>query len=320
MAHQIVYTEIPQQQVYIQNPNLVQYNLDSNLQDQLGLGGVQYNVANLPAQITNNQPVYSNLNYSPNQIYQQYIQQPINQQYIYQQQIEQNVQQVYPQNNDNSKQYQNQIQMQVQPQIIQQNYYYHNDPRAQINPQQQVQNAQAQQKLQPQIAQQNYHHHKNQRAQISPQKQVQNVQAQKKIQPQLKQQVQTNNQQQNQQREYLSAEHNYMKYLQKFPNQNANQKINIEYNKKDEHFVNRPIYQKRKLTPNPDKNKAEPKKLKTLDDTPTLLHGTKVINKKSNTNKQKNQLAENPQKGVSPKLQPIIEEDANIAQSGFANK
>ena len=286
MAHQIVYTEIPQQQIYIQNPNLVQYNLGANLQVQNGLGGVQYNIANLPKQTTNNQPVYANINYAPNQLYQQNIQQPINQQYIYQQQIKQNVQQVYPQNIDNSKQYQNQIQIQVQPQIVQQNY----------------------------------HHHKDQRAQISPQKQVQNVQAQKKIQPQLKQQVQTNNQQQNQQREYLSAEHNYMKYLQKFPNQNANQKINIEYNKKDEHFVNRPIYQERKLTPNPDKNKAEPKKLKTLDDTPTLLHGTKVINKKSNTNKQKNQLAESPQKGVSPKLQPIIEEDANIAQSGFANK
>ena len=286
MAHQIVYTEIPQQQIYIQNPNLVQYNLGANLQVQNGLGGVQYNIANLPKQTTNNQPVYANINYAPNQLYQQNVQQPINQQYIYQQQIKQNVQQVYPQNIDNSKQYQNQIQIQVQPQIVQQNY----------------------------------HHHKDQRAQISPQKQVQNVQAQKKIQPQLKQQVQTNNQQQNQQREYLSAEHNYMKYLQKFPNQNANQKINIEYNKKDEHFVNRPIYQERKLTPNPDKNKAEPKKLKTLDDTPTLLHGTKVINKKSNTNKPKNQLAENPQKGVSPKLQPIIEEDANIAQSGFANK
>ena len=286
MAHQIVYTEIPQQQIYIQNPNLVQYNLGANLQVQNGLGGVQYNIANLPKQTTNNQPVYANINYAPNQLYQQNVQQPINQQYIYQQQIKQNVQQVYPQNIDNSKQYQNQIQIQVQPQIVQQNY----------------------------------HHHKDQRAQISPQKQVQNVQAQKKIQPQLKQQVQTHNQQQNQQREYLSAEHNYMKYLQKFPNQNANQKINIEYNKKDEHFVNRPIYQERKLTPNPDKNKAEPKKLKTLDDTPTLLHGTKVINKKSNTNKPKNQLAENPQKGVSPKLQPIIEEDANIAQSGFANK
>jgi hypothetical protein len=44
------------------------------------------------------------INYSPNQICQQNVQQPIKQQYIYQHQIKQNVQQMYPQNIDNSKQ------------------------------------------------------------------------------------------------------------------------------------------------------------------------------------------------------------------------
>ena len=284
MAHQIVYTEIPQQQVYIQNPNLVQYNLDSNLQDQLGLGGVQYNVANLPAQITNNQPISTNINYAPNQIYQQNVQQPIKQQYIYQHQIKENVQQVYPQNIDNSKQYQNKIQMQVQPQNVQQNNY-NNDQKVQISPQQQVYNGQAQQKFQ----------------------------------PQLKHQAQTQNHQKGQPRGNLSPENNYMKYLQKFPNQNKNQKINIQYNKKDEHFVNRPIYKERKLPPNPDKNKTPTKKLKTLDDTPTLLQGTKMINLKSNKNKKKNQQVKNPKKVIS-ELPHIKEEDANAAQRGFVNK
>lgn len=288
MAQQIVYTKIPQQQIYTQNPNLVQYNLVANPQGQYSVGGVQYNVANLPAKIANNQPVYTNINYAPNQLYQQKAQQPLNLQYQNQQQIKQKVQQVYPQNIDNSKQYQNQIQKHVQPQIIQQNYQNYNGPRAQINPQQQVQNAQAQQK----------------------------------VQHQMKQQVKNQNQQQGQPGGYLSAEQNYMKYLQKYPNQNANQKINIEYNKKDEHFVNRPIYQERKLPPNPDKNKAEAKKLKTLDDTPTLLQGTKIINvnMKSNLNKQKNQLVENQQKGISGELSAIVEEDPNVSQSGFANK
>ena len=284
--HQIVYTEIPQQQIYTQNPNVVQYNLDANLQGHHTLEGVQYNIANFPAQITNNQPFSTNINYSPNQIYQQNVQQPITQQYIYQHQIKQNVQQVYPQNIDNSKQYQNKIQMQVQPQNVQKNYYY-NDQTVQINPQQQVYNGQAQQ---------NY-------------------------QIQLKHQAQTQHHQKGQPRGNLSPENNYMKYLKKFPNQNTNQKINIEYNKKDEHFVNRPIYKERKLPPNPDKNKTPTKKLKTLDDTPTLLQGTKMIklNTKSNKNKQKKQLVMNPQKGIS-ELPHIKEEDANAAQRGFVNK
>ena len=284
--HQIVYTEIPQQQIYIQNPNVIQYNLDANLQDYHTLEGVQYNIANFPAQITNNPPFSTNINYSPNQICQQNVQQPITQQYIYQHQIKENVQQVYPQNIDNSKQYQNKIQMQVQPQNVQQNNY-NNDQKVQISPQQQVYNGQAQQ---------NY-------------------------QIQLKHQAQTQHHQKGQSRGNLSPENNYMKYLKKFPNQNTNQKINIEYNKKDEHFVNRPIYKERKLPPNPDKNKTPTKKLKTLDDTPTLLQGTKMIklNTKSNNNKQKNQLVKNPQKGIS-ELPQIKEEDAKASQRGSVNK
>lgn len=279
MAHQIIYTDIPQQQIYTQNPNLVQYNIGTNLQGQFALGEVQYNVTNLPAQVANNQPIYTNINYDPTQLYQQNIQQPTNQQYIYQQQIKQNIQQ-----------YQNQIQMKAQPQIANQNYHNHNEPRAQINPQQQTQNFPAKQK----------------------------------IQLQLKPQVQAMNQQQSQPKIYSSPELNYMKYVQKYPNQNANQKINIEYNKKDEHFVNKPIYQKKEkeVSSNQNKIKAQPKKLKTLDDTPTLIQGTKMINlnMKSNLNKQKNQRGKNPQKAISPKLLPTKKEETNIAQNGFANK
>ena len=290
MAHQIVCTNIPQQQIYTQNPNLVQYNLGTNLQGQFALGGAQYNVKNLPAQVANNQPIYKNINYDPTQLYQQKVQQPINQQYIYQQQIKQNVQQVYPQMFDKTKQYQNQIQMKAQPQIVNQNYHNHNEPRAQINPQLQTQNVQTQQKL---------------KLQLIPKAQAQN-------------------QQQSQPRKYLSPELNYMKYVQKYPNQNANQKINIEYNKKDEHFVNKPIYQKKEkeLPSNQNKIKKQPKKLKTLDDTPTLIQGTKIINlnMKSNLNKQKNQRVKSPQKAITPKLLPIKEKDNNIAQNGFVNK
>ena len=281
MEYQIVYTEVPQQQIYVQNQNVVQYNLDPNLQGQYNLGGVQYNVANFPVQITSNQPVSTNNNYSSNQLYQQNVQQPINQQYIYQQQIKQNVQQMYPQNIDNSKQLQNQIQMQVQPQNVQQNYHRHNDQKVQINPQQQVHSGQAQQKFQ----------------------------------PQLKHQAQAQNQQQGKPKGYLSPDLNYMKYLQKLPNQNKNQKINIEYNKKDEHFVNRPIYEDRKdrkLPPNPEKNKVQTKKVKTLDDIPTLIQGTKIFNPKMklNQNNQENQLILNPQKGIS-ELPQIKEENDN---------
>lgn len=301
MTHQIVYVDTPQEQIYTQNPNLVQYNIETNQQALLGVGDVQYNFINLPAQNTNNQSAYININYDPTQLYQQNIQQPVNQQYIYQQQINQNVQQVHPQYIDNSKQYQ--IQNQIQPQAIpQENYYHHhNEPKAQINPQLQIPNIQAQQKQIPNIKAQ--------------QKQIHNVQTQQK----LRTQVQAKNHLQGQSGGYSPADLKYMKYVQKYQNQNINKKMNIVYNKKDEHFVNRPIYEKKKLSAqkvnnkdkSKDKNKNDPfpKNIKTFNDTKTLIQGTKIINlnMKSNLKGQKNELFNNLKKHVNSDLPPISE-------------
>ena len=119
----------------------------------------------------------------------------------------------------------------------------------------------------------------------------------------------------------------YQQYI-KNQNHNINQnKINIDYNKNDEHFVNKPIYQ--------DKNPVHPTKAsqtplnipKTLDDTKKKSQREKTL--------ETNTVNNNGKVGLNNKIDPkdiiaakymnsglssINEEELNINQSGLSKK
>ena len=116
----------------------------------------------------------------------------------------------------------------------------------------------------------------------------------------------------------------YQKYAQRYPPQNQNQKINIEYNKNDQHFVNKPIYDMRKVPANPMRVQVPQngqKQVKTLPQNPALNKGAKIGNNYNNQNIPKKQVeALNNTKINNNKLSTIKEEEINIRQSGLSNK
>ena len=183
-----------------------------------------------------------------------------------------------------------------------------------IQPQKQPQQNQ---KIQPQIQQKHQHHHQQPQAQpkaVVNQK-PNNIQQQQKIQ---NQKVQT------QPQGPKPNDLGYQKYAQRYPPPNQNQKVNIDYNKNDQHFVNKPIYDMRKVPANPMKVQVPQngqKQVKTLPQNPALNKGAKIGNNYNNQNIPKKQVeALNNTKINNNKLSTIKEEEINIKQSGLSNK
>ena len=216
-----------------------------------------------------------------------------------------------------SKQTQQQAQAQSQiNQYKQQNIYANNNVNPTqfqhvIQPQAQIQQNQ---KIQPQI-QQKYHHQPQAQAKALANQKPNNVQ---------QQQINQNQKVQPKTQGLKPNDLAYQKYAQRYPPQNQNQKINIEYNKNDQHFVNKPIYDMRKVPANPMKVQVPQngqKQVKTLPQNPALNKGAKIGNNYNNQNIPKKQVeALNNTKMNNNKLSTIKEEEINIRQSGLSNK
>ena len=291
-----VYAGIPGNNIYNQNMKLIQYNSNVNPLDPLGLQGMQYTVAN-PSN-------YLNKNINPQNVNQAYSKQA-------QAQINQyKLQNMYANNNVNPTHFQQILQPQAQKQQTQ--------------------------KIQPQIQQMNQHHHQQHQTQIKPvvnqkpnntqqhqQQQIKQVanQKQNNIQQQQinqKQKVQTQTQGQK------PNDLGYQKYVQRYPPQNQNQKVNIEYNKNDQHFVNKPIYDMRKVPANPMKVQVPQngqKQVNTLPQNIALNRGAKIGNNYNNQIISQKQVSVLNNTNVNnKKLSTIKEEEINIKQSGLSSK
>ena len=180
-----------------------------------------------------------------------------------------------------------------------------NQPQRQVQ-QPQIQQPQMQQQYQQKINQKQKQPYYQQQvnSQIKPKHQSQN-QIQKNVQP---------NSQGN-----ILFDPNYQKYIQR-PNQNIDQNTKIPYNKNDAHFVNKPIYDKQLPSyPLPAQNK--PKQIKTLDQNPTLVKGTKIIDNNNNNNKsgmtQKIEQTIYTTKKIN-NLSSIKEDEISIKESGLS--
>jgi hypothetical protein len=203
-----------------------------------------------------------------------------------------NLHNMYANNNVNPTQFQHIMQPQAQPQ--------------------------QRQKIQPQIQQ------KNQRHLQQPQAQQKAVANQK---PNNIQQQQINQNQKVQPKAQAANPNDlgYQKYAQRIPPQNQNQKVNIEYNKNDQHFVNKPIYDMRKVPANPMKVQVPQngqKQVKTLPQNPALNKGANIVNNYNNQKVSQKQVAvlNNTKITNNNKLPTIKEEEINIKQSGLSNK
>ena len=322
MAQQYIYTGASGKQLYTKN-TLNQYNTPTNPLDPLGLQGAQYTLGDqtnytqnyISAQNNNQpyslpiaygQPIQNNINYNKAQLYQQYI--------PYQQQKIQNVQpqlnkpqnqlpikqnpQINAKNNMNQIQYQQNIHQKERTQI---QYPNHNQIQAPINPKQQ------------QINQTQFQN--NPKQIIQPQK---NPQA--KINPQIQPQQNKQGIAQNQIKGLTSEQIHYQQYIQNlYQNQNQNQNIKIQYNKNDEHFVNKPIYQNRIIPTNNIQLQNQQNQIKTLQNNQNIVKDNKMIN-----NKNVPQISQKPPELISnpnfKKLSTIKEEEMDIKQSGLSHK
>lgn len=354
--------QVYMQQIKLTQPVITNSNNPAHLQkyqagQNIGMDLYQVNPYQIQNQVIPNQPIV-----------QPQIKQNINQQVIIQQKLPQNqqilaqkglqpnqIQQNY-QHVNKSQQIQQNIIPQVQNQLSQHHHqqYPHQKIPAQINPQIQQKinspaNFQQNQKqiINPQIKPQQQINIQNQphaqiKNQIS-QNQKKPPQEQPKVQPKINQQQNQPQlaQNQNQIKGVNPAQYYYQNFVQS--NQNPNQnKINIQYNKNDEHFVNKPIFPEKKNIQEPIstiKNNNIPVK-KKIDDTPTLLEGTKILGKKNinkasivNNNNNINNMklsktpyAENLYKTkinpshIIPNLSEIKEEEIDIKQSGLSKK
>ena len=289
-----VYAGIPGNNMYNQNMKLIQYNSNVNPLDPLGLQGMQYTVAN-PSN-------YLNKNINPQNVNQAYSKQA-------QAQINQyKLQNMYANNNVNPTHFQQILQPQaqkqqtqkIQPQMQQMNQHHLQQPQTQIKPvvNQKPNNTQQQQQIK----------------QVANQKQN-NIQ-QQQINQKQKVQTQTQGQKPN--------DLGYQKYVQRYPPQNQNQKVNLEYNKNDQHFVNKPIYDMRKVPANPMKVQVPQngqKQVNTLPQNIALNKGAKIGNNYNNhIISQKQVSALNNTNLNNKKLSTIKEEEINIKQSGLSSK
>ena len=288
-----VYAGIPGNDMYSKNVKLIQYNQTMNPLDPLGLQGMQYTVVN-PSNYLNKNINSQNVN----QAYSKQVQVPVNQYKL---------QNIYSNNNVNPTHFQQIINPQVQPQQNQKI-----QPQIQQNQKIQPQ-IQQNQKIQPQMQQKHQNHHQQ------PQTQAKALVNQKPNNLQ-QQQINQNQKAQLQPQGKNPNELGYQKYAQRYPLQNQNQKINIDYNKNDQHFVNKPIYDMRKVPANPLKVQVPQnaqKQIKPVPQKPAL--GQKI----GNNNNQKiyqNQAVLNNTKINNNKLSTIKEEEINIKQSGLSGK
>ena len=289
-----VYAGIPGNNIYNQNMKLIQYNSNVNPLDPLGLQGMQYTVAN-PSN-------YLNKNINPQNVNQAYSKQA-------QAQINQyKLQNMYANNNVNPTHFQQILQPQAQKQQTQ--------------------------KIQPQIQQMNQHHHQQPQTQIKPvvNQKPNNTQQQQQIKQVANQKPNNIQQQQINQKQKVQTQTQgqkpndlgYQKYVQRYPPQNQNQKVNIEYNKNDQHFVNKPIYDMRKVPANPMKVQVPQngqKQVNTLPQNIALNRGAKIGNNYNNQIiSQKQVSALNNTNVNNKKLSTIKEEEINIKQSGLSSK
>ncbi len=208
-------------------------------------------------------------------------------------------------------------QAQAQAQINQnkpQNIYTNNN----LNPKQYHQTLKPQTKIQPN---QNTQPHLQYYQQ--PQMQVKTLANQKPNNLQ-QQQIKQNQNAQLQAQGPKPNELGYQKYVQRYPAQNQNEKVNIEYNKKDQHFVNKPIYDLRKVPANPLQVQVPQnaqKQIKTIPQKAVLDKGTKIGNNYNNQKISQNQVGvPNDIKSNNKKLSTIKEEEINIKQSGLSDK
>lgn len=289
-----VYAGIPGNNIYNQNMKLIQYNSNVNPLDPLGLQGMQYTVAN-PSN-------YLNKNINPQNVNQAYSKQA-------QAQINQyKLQNMYANNNVNPTHFQQILQPQAQKQQTQ--------------------------KIQPQIQQMNQHHHQQPQTQIKPvvNQKPNNIQQQQQIKQVANQKPNNIQQQQINQKQKVQTQTQgqkpndlgYQKYVQRYPPQNQSQKVNIEYNKNDQHFVNKPIYDMRKVPANPMKVQVPQngqKQVNTLPQNIALNRGAKIGNNYNNQIiSQKQVSALNNTNVNNKKLSTIKEEEINIKQSGLSSK
>ena len=289
-----VYAGIPGNNIYNQNMKLIQYNSNVNPLDPLGLQGMQYTVAN-PSN-------YLNKNINPQNVNQAYSKQA-------QAQINQyKLQNMYANNNVNPTHFQQILQPQAQKQQTQ--------------------------KIQPQIQQMNQHHHQQPQTQIKPvvNQKPNNTQQQQQIKQVANQKPNNIQQQQINQKQKVQTQTQgqkpndlgYQKYVQRFPPQNQNQKVNIEYNKNDQHFVNKPIYDMRKVPANPMKVQVPQngqKQVNTLPQNIALNRGAKIGNNYNNQIISQKQVSVLNNTNVNnKKLSTIKEEEINIKQSGLSSK
>ena len=289
-----VYAGIPGNNIYNQNMKLIQYNSNVNPLDPLGLQGMQYTVAN-PSN-------YLNKNINPQNVNQAYSKQA-------QAQINQyKLQNMYANNNVNPTHFQQILQPQAQKQQTQ--------------------------KIQAQIQQMNQHHHQQPQTQIKPvvNQKPNNTQQQQQIKQVANQKPNNIQQQQINQKQKVQTQTQgqkpndlgYQKYVQRFPPQNQNQKVNIEYNKNDQHFVNKPIYDMRKVPANPMKVQVPQngqKQVNTLPQNIALNRGAKIGNNYNNQIISQKQVSVLNNTNVNnKKLSTIKEEEINIKQSGLSSK
>ena len=113
----------------------------------------------------------------------------------------------------------------------------------------------------------------------------------------------------------------YQQYIQNIKNNNPND-IKIEYNKNDEHFVNKPIYQDKKTVPVPKPAHHQQPQIKTPTTPQIINNGHNNIGVNQNLNaiqtKKKSGTEKIMEKYGDTKLSKISEEEMDIRQSGFS--
>jgi hypothetical protein len=266
MSYQYLLSGTPYNQNNVQNLRLIEYNAMVNPLELCLIQGNQY--------IVRDPSYYGNKSYNiqnSNQVYTNQI--------TYNQQMNmlqnQNKRQTFPFHRHNNY---SQPQIQINQNFPQQIYFKNNiqilQGQQQIKPNIPLQHNQ---KVQPLILQKPQ---TQQNQIISPKKQIQqqpqilnNFQFQKNplIQPNnLNQEFQL------QQQGYMPGEIQYQKYIKKYPFQNQNKKINIEYNEKDEHFVKKKeIYPENKHPSYNYKAKSSQKQKKQIK----VLPRNEILNK-----------------------------------------
>jgi hypothetical protein len=106
----------------------------------------------------------------------------------------------------------------------------------------------------------------------------------------------------------------YQQQIQNGKNINPNEKLKIEYNKNNEHFVNKPIYPE--TTPMVNPATYQQPQIKN----PTNLNNNNIVPQNNIVNEAKKKSDKILEKYGDPKLSTIEEEEIDIRQSGLSKK